>query len=296
MATQSTFSNSAIIVVALLLVVSVIGIVAFGEERETDDRIQIIVSILPQVEFVEAVGGDHVRATVMVPPGEEPHTYEPTSSQMRSLENADIYFKVGSGIDFELAWMDRFEALNPGILIIDGSSNIALIPMTDSKGGAMDPHIWLSPANAKIMVQTLLDSLIMIDPLNASDYENNSRSYIEMLDRLDTTISTELSSFESRRFLVYHPAWGYFAARYDLEQMSIEVEGKEPTAHGLAKIIDQAKEYNINLVLISPEFSTRMAEQIADEIGGVVIQTDPLAKNYKENIEYIAEKLSEGLG
>lgn len=295
---QRKLSKSTTILVALIIVLAMIiaGFVScgYGGVGGGEDRIRVMVSILPQLEFVEAVGGDRVAVTVMVPPGQEPHTYEPTPGQMSELEGAAIYFKVGSGIDFELTWMNRFTELNDEMLIVDGSEGIELIPVSDSGEGAMDPHIWLSPSNAKIMVQNLLEGLMEIDPQNASEYQDNSNRYIRQLNDLDSDIYEVLLPLENRKILTYHPAWGYFAASYDLEQLPIEEGGREPTIKGLMDLIDQAREYDIKVIFASPQFSQRSAEQIASEIDGSVVLVDPLAENYISNLQHVADEISIG--
>ena len=272
--------------IALMVIVSPV-------QTAEDGRIKVIVSILPQAEFVEAVGGEHVNVTVMVPPGREPHTYSPTPSQMVSLERASLYFGIGAGLEFEIVWMPRFVELNPDMLVVNGSKDVRLMSMGD--GGASDPHTWLSPKNAMAMVQNLFHGLLRIDPANASDYENNTRAYLQRLDGLDRNISDALSPLENRKLLALHPAWGYFAEEYELTQVAIEENGKEPTALGLAEILDFAKQHNVSVVFAEPQFSTRMAENIAEEIGGVVVMVDDLAKDYIDNLQIVAEKIAEGL-
>jgi len=280
----------------ILLAVILAGFMVRGIDTEDDGKIQVIVSILPQAEFARAVGGDRLRITTMVPYGQEPHMYEPTPSQMKAIENAQIYFKVGSGIDFELVWMGRFEDLNDEMVVIDGSSGVTLIPMQDSDEGAKDPHIWLSPENAKIMVSNFLSGMIQVDPANESEYRGNAESYSQQLNELDQDISSALTSLENRMILVYHPAWGYFAERYDLQQLPIEEGGTEPTIQNIVDAIDIATENGIEVIFASPQFSIRTAEQIADEIDGIVVLVDPLAEDYISNLENITEEISGGTG
>jgi len=258
-----------------------------------DGRIRVMVSILPQAEFVEAVGGEHVNVTVMVPPGREPHTYAPIPSQMMALERADLYFEIGAGLEFELVWMPRFVELNGDMLVVNGSKDVRLMKMDE--GGATDPHIWLSPENAMTMVQNLCHGLIRIDPLNTSDYENNTRAYLQRLDRLDRNISDALAPLQNRNLLALHPAWGYFAEEYGLTQVAIEKNGRDPTALGMAEILDFAKQHNVSVVFAEPQFSTRMAEDVAAEIGGAVVIVDDLARDYVDNLESVAMKIAEGL-
>ncbi len=254
-------------------------------EKEIGKRIGVVVSILPQAEFVEKIGGDKVQVTVMVPPGASPHTYEPTPSQLKEVSRAKIYVKVGSGVEFELAWMDKIISVNEGMFVADCSRSIGLI----EKGRGVDPHIWLSPRNAKVMVENIYQGLIQIDPANQEYYVKNKEKYLQELDELDKEIIQALSGKKNKKIMVYHPAWAYFCRDYGLEQIPIEKEGKEPTPQGVASLIKQAKENNIRVIFASPQFSTKSAETIAKEIGGEVVLISPLEKNYLENMRKIAE-------
>ncbi len=255
----------------------------------------VAVTILPQAEFVERIGGDKVQVTVMIPPGANPHTYEPTPSQMVSLSDAKIYAKVGSAIEFEVAWMDKLIAINPAMLVVDCSQGITLQQMTvageGEPAGSMDPHIWTSPRNAAVMVQNIASGLIQLDPANQAYYEQNRDAYLQEINRLDADIRSGLAGVQNRVFMVYHPAFGYFAAEYGLTQLPIEAEGKEPTAAGIQRLIEQAKELNIKVVFIEPQFNPQSAEVIASEIGGQVIAIDDLARDYLYNMRAMAEKM-----
>jgi zinc transport system substrate-binding protein len=277
------------IAISVMIAAGLLTIMAFvvNPQYPDDNKVRVIVTILPQAEFVEAVGGDRVNVTVMVPPGQEPHTYAPEPSQMRDLERADIYFKLGSGIEFELVWMEEFIELNGDMLVVDGSETLELMDE--------DPHIWLSPMNVVAMVQNLEHGLEEIDPANASYYEENARAYLQKLDKLDKDITEALAPLTSRELLVFHPAWGYFARDYGLNQTAIEYDGKEPTTQYFARVIDFAKNNSIRVIFAEPQFSTRTAEQIAEEIGGAVVLVDALAKDYLDNMQLVADNIAEGL-
>jgi zinc transport system substrate-binding protein len=277
------------IVISIAIAAGLLTIMAFvgNPQYPNDNRIRVVVSILPQEEFVEAVGGSHVNVTVMVPPGQDPHTYAPKPSQMRDLERASLYFKLGSGIEFELVWMDRFTELNKNMLVVDGSESLHLMDK--------DPHTWLSPRNVEAMVQDVEHGLEKIDPANASYYEENARIYLQKLDKLDQNITASLAPLTKRELLVLHPAWGYFARDYGLNQTSIEYDGKEPTTQYFARVIDFAKENGIKVIFAEPQFSTRTAEEIAHEVGGTVVLVDDLAEDYLNNMQLVADKISEGL-
>jgi len=276
--------------VALVLVLSA-GLLTFAiscqPAAEVTERIGVVVSILPLAEFVESVGKEKVEVTVMVPPGASSHTYELTPSQMVEVSQARMLAKVGSGVEFELAWMSEIVAANHDMLVIDSSTGIVLMDK--------DPHIWLSLRNAKIMVENICAGLIEADPDNQSYYTQNKNSYLTKLDALDKDIRESLSGIENRRFIVFHPAWGYFARDYNLEQIPIEVGGKEPSGQDIASLIEEAREHDIKLIFASPQFNVKSAEVIAREIKGRVVFVDPLARDYITNMGMILSELVQGL-
>lgn len=285
------------LVVVLLTIISLLIVPACAPAGQSAgaDRIGVAVSILPQQEFVTAVGGDRVSVTVMVPPGASPHTYEVTPAQMAQLSKAKMYAKVGSPIEFEIAWMEKLIAQNRDMLVVDCSKGIKLIESTDEHEPGIDPHIWTSLRNVKIMVNNICAGLAQIDPDSRQYYEKNRDDYVARLNALDSDISAALKSVNNRTFIVYHPSWGYFAYDYGLKQVGIEEEGKEPQAAYMTKIIKQARDQNIKVVFVSPEFSSRNAEVVASEIGGRVVVISPLAGNYLENMGEVAKAFKEAL-
>jgi zinc transport system substrate-binding protein len=277
--------------VLLLLLASALSVPAIscGKEEGGNNKLGVVVTILPQAEFVEKVGGDKVSVTVMVPPGANPHSTELTPSQMTEVAKAKIYAKVGSGIEFELTYMDKLTAINKSMQVVDCSKGIELITSVDPDEPGKDPHIWLSPLNAKLMVKNICESLVQIDPVNKAYYEQNRDDYLQELDNLDQEIRGKLAGVQNRAFIVFHPAWGYFVKDYNLEEIPIEVEGKEPSAQDVVLVIQKAKELNIKIVFASPQFNPQMAEVIAREIGGRVVFIDDLAKDYISNLRTVSD-------
>jgi zinc transport system substrate-binding protein len=272
-------------VVILMLILSFTTMFASCKPAEPEsDKIGVVVTILPLADFVEHIGDDRVAVTVMVPPGASPHTYEPTPGQMVEVDNATAYVKVGSGVEFELVWMDKILEQNSDLRVIDCSEGITI-----NNG---DPHIWNSPVNAIDMVESIGQGLADIDTDNADLYLENMESYIESLEALNTDIHQKLDNFTNRAFLIYHPAFGYLAAEYDMKQIPIEHGGKEPTAQVIQKCIDQAEEYNLGYVFAAQQFVTAHAETIAKEIGGQVSLIDPLPERYIENINNTIDALA----
>ncbi len=295
-------------VLMLLLAASLIAVAA-GCEREasTTGKIGVAVTLLPQAGFVEAIGGDKVDVVVMVPPGASPHTYEVTPDQMTRLSKAKMYAKVGSPVEFELAWMDKLIAANKDMLIVDCSQGIQLMEMAEeeheheSKGEqqhehkGLDPHIWLSVKNAKVMVQNICDGLVKLDQANKSYYEKNCADYLENLTKLDSELDKDLSDVKNRSFIVFHPAFGYFARDYNLKQIAVEQGGKEPDAEYIVRLIEEAKEHGIRVVFVSPQYNTKSAEVIAKEIGGKVVIIDPLAKDFIGNMRAIESAMKQAM-
>jgi len=274
--------------------------------RDSADGLNVTVSIAPQQYLVERIAGAGVQVTVMVPAGSDPHTYEPSPGQMRALSDADLYLAIGES--FEQVWMDRFRAMNPDMLVIDTSEGIQRLAIPDAVHDddtaakddhgdehAVDPHIWVSPALVKIQAQTIRDALVQVAPGHQNAYDTGLASLLADIDALDADIRATLSGTERRRFLVFHPSWGYFAQEYGLEQIAVEVGGQEPSAAELAKVISLAREEGIRVVLAQPEFSTQAAETIAREIGGEVLLVSPLAPDWLDNMRRVAETFARAL-
>lgn len=288
-----------VITTVLMVVFSITVGVSCDHDNESGDKLGIVVTILPQAEFVEEIGGNNVGITVMVPEGHSPHTYEPSPGQMKELSKADMYVKVGSGLEFERVWMERFIDLNKSMAIVDCSQGIELEPMnTDvtnysgsSESVEMDPHIWMSPRNAIVMVENIASRLMEVDHSNRDYYQGNLEEYTTALEAIDISIKDGLSDVENRIFMVYHPAFGYFAREYNLTMLTVEDEGKEPTPAGLAHLIEQAGKYDIRVIFASPQFNPDSAEVIADEIDGRVIFVDPLARDYCDNLSELRSYL-----
>ncbi|MDD4986157.1 MAG: zinc ABC transporter substrate-binding protein [Dehalococcoidales bacterium] len=299
-----------LILAALFMASLPAAAVSCVQKTEPATELGVVVTVLPQAEFVESIGGEKVDVTVMVPPGASPHTYEPTPGQMEKLARARMYAKVGSGVEFELSWMDKLSAANQDMLVVDCSQGIQLQEAAaeeeheeESDGhedeehehGAMDPHIWMSPRNAQVMVQNIARGLIAVDPDNRDYYEQNRDAYLQELIQLDQDIAEGLSGVENRMFMVYHPSFGYFARDYDLTMLPIEDEGKEPTPAGLAHLIEQAGEFNVKVVFASPQFNPNGARVITDAIDGRVFLIDPLARDYVTNLRILLGELVQAM-
>jgi len=243
------------------------------------DKLIVFVSVLPQADFVKQLGGDKVEVNVMMPPGANEHNYEPDSGQLKALSKADLYVKVGR-LPFEDAWMERLTAANKDMLVVDSSNSIELVDD--------NPHIWLSPRLVKLQAKGITAAMVKLDPQNRDYYQQRNESFLKQLDSLDQEMAKLLQNVRGKSFLVYHPAWGYFARDYGLKEIGIEEHGKEPGAGEMSRIIDYAKQNHIKTVFASTQHSTRSAEAVAAELGGKVVVLDPLPADYVDNMRQVA--------
>jgi len=268
--------------------------------------INITVSILPQKYLVERVGGSHVKVNAMVVEGASPHTYEPKPEQMRELANSAAYFIIG--VEYENTWLDRIQDANPDMQIVDMSEGIERIPMVEHhhegeeqegdeehEESGLDPHVWTSPRLVKLMANNILAALVKLDPDHQIDFEQNMQVLNADIDQLDESIKSTLEGSTDRSFIVFHPAWGYFAQDYNLRQIPIEVEGQEPSPQELVNIINEAKAEHSKVVFAQPGISTKTADTIAQEINGEVVLINPLEENWLENLQKVAEAFASAL-
>lgn len=275
----------------LILIVLMLGPVA------SYAQVNAVVTIVPQQTFLEKIGGDLVNIEVMVKPGNDPHTYEPKPSQMKAISDADLYFAMG--IEFEHAWLPKFNALNQSMRIVFTQRGVDLIKLEkriyhgDHYHEGVDNHIWTSPRIVKIMAKNMVKALIRKDPKNKETYASNLKKFHAEIDRLDSRLRRIFDPLpENTKFMIFHPAFEYFARDYGLKQIAIEYEGKEPKPKILANIIKEAQKDGIKTIITSPEFSDKSAKIIAKEIGGSVVKLSPLSKNWSENLIRMAEMIA----
>lgn len=262
----------------------------------------ITVSILPQKYLVDQLSGNRFEVNVMIPPGASPVTYEPSPKQISDIGNSTAYLRIGH-IVFEKVWMDKIKSANPHLQIFDQSKHVDLISEGKNRktsGAAsqkanVDPHIWLSPESVKTQLITIRDMLIKLDSANREVYSENCQRLQEKIDSLDARMRKSLGGMDNRGFLIFHPALSYFARDYQLEQIAVQHEGKEPSAARIRNLVDEARKRNIKVVMIQKQFSTDEAKALAQELDGEVIQIDPLAYNWLENMKTITRKMQKAL-
>lgn len=157
-------------------------------------------------------------------------------------------------------------------------------------GGIPDPHVWLSPPLVMQQARNILDALVAADPEGRSGYATRYREFISEVVDVDLYLMEKFAAPDAKgQFMVYHPSWGYFADAYGLTQIPVELEGKEPKPAQLQGLIERAREDGVQVVFVQPQFSKRSAEIIAKAIDGEVVEVDPLAVNWAENLRSVAD-------
>ena len=252
----------------------------------------VVVSILPLKTFVNKIGGDKVNTTVMVEAGASPHNYEPKPSQMREITQADIYFSIE--VEFENVWLKKFKDQNRDLIITDVVADInKTIEIIEHQKRELDPHIWVDPIEVKKIAHTICDALIQLDSNNSDYYRKNLERYNQELDALNHQIEEILKKTpKGSVFMVFHPAWGYFAQRYNLKQLAVEVEGKSPKMKALIRLMKRAKKEKVKAIFTQPEFSDKSAKIIAENLKIEVVKTSPLAENWSENLLNLAKAIA----
>lgn len=259
---------------------------------KTSDVKNVFVSILPQKYFVERIGGRHVNISVMVGSGQSPATYEPSLRQMALLSESQLYFRIG--VPFENVWIDVIKELNTNLKLIECCTELVNI-ITEGhhhdteEENEKDPHVWTSPANAKVIALKIKNALVDSQPLYKSEFESNYIRLIEDLNKLDKDIESRLGQLNNRYIIVTHPAWGYYAEAYNLIQLPIELDGKEVRAKSLAKLIEFARSKNINRIFTQKQFNKNAAKIIAREIDAELVELNPLAEDYIANLDYVTD-------
>lgn len=295
----------AIIISILVIFSSLIGCTKKNIDNKSSKKV-VVVSVVPEKTFVKAVAGELVDVVTMIPPGNSPANYQPNPKQMVEFSKADIYFTIGVSTE-ETNILPKAQELNEDIKIISLTDKVGEKyehryfedaheeheehneqGHEDHKHEGRDPHIWLSPKRVKVMIETIAEELSIIDEKNMETYKKNAEKYISELDKLDNEIKETLAKSEGKSFIIYHPSIGYFADDYGLNMIAIEAEGKEATARGMQKVIEEAKGKNINVVFYQAEIDSRQSKTIAEEINGKVEKVDPLAEDYINNLRKIA--------
>lgn len=259
----------------------------------------ITVSIAPFKYFVDAIGGNDFSVNVMVPPGSDPHIYEPMPVQITKLRASVGYISNGY-LGFEMAWLDRFYESNHNMKKLNLGNFIEPIENEHSHEShhveshhveSADPHYWVSPKCARDMAVAVRDFLKKINPEGASQYDINCDSLLAKVDELDKRTQEYFEGFSGKPFMIYHPNLAYLARDYGLKEIAVESEGKEPSPSGMRELIDLSRRENISTIFVQREYDTRNARSIAAETGARLVIIDPLDEDWFASTSAIVDSL-----
>ncbi len=245
----------------------------------------VLVSIAPQAYIVDRIAGDHVKVDVLLPKGVSAETFEPQMHQLTRAHRAKLYLMLGHPhFHFEEVWHSYLREHVPAI-------KIEKILSSAQQASDDDLHVWLSPALVKQMLPVIAEALSALLPTERELFAANLVKLTEEIGNLQTRLHHKLDPISGKTFLVFHPAWGYFAQEFNLRQLAIEREGKEPDPAHLANVIKEAKKLALRKILVTPQFPKASAELVAKEIGAKLVIVDDLAYDWPEMLEQVATEL-----
>lgn len=287
-----------------------------SKQTQTEGNI-VTVTIEPQRYFAEKIAGDKFKINCVVPAGQSPETYDPTPQQMIQVGKSMAYLRIGP-IGFEQAWMDKIRENNPKLEVFDTSEGMNLLTDTEEDShahnhdghdhsahagedghhhhhhGGVDPHIWSSITGAKVVAWNTLNAFIALDPDNTEYFWKNYNELVDEIDKTEGEIKQLLDPLTDRTFIIYHPALTYFANEFNLTQLCIEMDGKEPSPAQLKMLVETARDNNARVVFIQQEFDQKNAELIAKETGCKLTVINPLTYHWSKEMIHIAKALADG--
>ncbi len=267
-------------------------------------KLRIFVTVPPQAYLAERIGGEAVEVHTLVGKGQDPHTFEPTPRQATALAGASLFFTVEIPLEKQL--VAKVAASNRNLRIVDSTRGIVRLPQTEPdhheaqakeahSDNETDPHLWLAPANLRIMADNMAAALSTTMPERKEALQRNLVSLQNEINALDKRLATALTPHRDKTFYVFHPAFGYFANAYGLKQKGVEINGKSPTPRQLSGLIRQAREDRVRTIFVQPQFDRKSADTVAKAINGSVVPIDPLDKEVLHNLATIATTIQNSL-
>lgn len=275
------------------------GLSGIGAESSKEQKPLVLVSVPPQAYFVRAIAGDSVEVRSVVPADVSPETYEPKPSQARAFMQAAVFF--GVGMSYEASLQARLASTNRALLYVDLAHRVLdhdrhdehTHTKVDSSTHAHDPHIWLSLKLAKPKAQAMYEHLCAINPAYKDSYAKNLAALFARIDTIQRDLGVILKEQKGRAFLVIHPAFGYLAQEFGLEEIALEEDGKEIKLKALNRLPKIVEQKRIRTLFIQPQFDKERAESIAKTLGLNVEILDSLNENWEESLYAFAHKIKE---
>lgn len=275
-----------------------------------EQKIRVVTTLTLLEDFVRNVGGERVEVRSLLSGLESEHTYTPKPSDIVAVKEARILVEVGLGLEIWVASLIK-NASNKNLMVVTTSNGVPLLrgKEINSHGDDHDhplgnPHIWLDPERAKTMIRHITEALSRMDPPGRNFYFSNQAAYFKKIDAMRKKIDEQLRPVANRKIITHHPAWPYFAQRFNLQiadNIQIQV-GTEPSARHMAEIINRIKRGDVRVIVSEPQLNPKVPKAIADETGAKIIILTPIpgglpgTESYIEMMEYIGEQLASALG
>jgi len=291
-----------IAVISLFLNIAIIN-----ANASSPPKIKVVTTLNMLEDFVRNIGGERVEVRSLLTGLESEHTYTPKPSDIIIVKEAQVLVEVGLGLE---VWVKS---------LVKNASNSKLVTVTTSKGVPLlrgeekdhhghdnhlgNPHIWLDPERAKSMIRHITEALSKIDPEGRKYYLSNQAAYFKKIDIMRTNIEKKLSTVKNRRIITHHPAWPYFAQRFNLQIAdNIQIQaGTESSARHIAKLISEVRKGGIKVIVSEPQLNPNIPRAIADETGVRIVTLTPIpggipgTDTYIEMMEYNGSRLAEAL-
>jgi ABC-type Zn uptake system ZnuABC Zn-binding protein ZnuA len=293
-----------------MLVLSAVN-TASAESRKPVEPISVVATIPVLKDFADRIGGRHVRVMSLLSGSENEHTYSPKPSDVVAIRNARVLLEVGVGLEVWVTTLVK-GAGNAALRVVTTSKGIALIREYEPDGAnrsiqeihhAGNPHVWLDPENAKVMMRHITEAFIKVDPGHASDYRENQAAYLRQLDQLQAELIERLRTVTDRRIIVHHPAWPYFARRFGFRIVDeiVTQAGAEPSANHLHTLISRIQKDRIRVIVSEPQLNQKIPEVLARETGARIVVLTPLpgglpgTETYLDMLRYDVLQLAKAL-
>ncbi len=265
-------------------------------------KLKVVTTFYPMYEFSRQVGGEHADVVALIPPGAEPHDWEPSAKDMAQVKEADVF--VYNGIVEGWAEQALSSAANDKRVVVEASKGIDLmegLPEEEEEGHdhegedghVLDPHVWLDPVLAQKEVESIQAAFEKADPANKEDYKKNADAYIAKLKELDTAYRTGLEGVKRKEFVTQHAAFSYLAKQYGLAQVPIAglSPDQEPSPDKMADIVKFAKDHQVKTIFFETLVDPKVAQTVANEIGAKTDVLNPIEgltdEDKQNNLDYI---------
>jgi zinc transport system substrate-binding protein len=311
--------NTAVLIMTFLILTLFTAGYSDNTPNQNSPKLIVCSTIGPVAFIAGEIGGDKITSDSIIPQDKDVHSYIPTPRNVNGMQQAKLFFAIGLPLEEQALKRILQSSKIPIINIAEGVKRISLSEdckqfeereeseehSHESKGGEhhhsadedqyLDVHIWISPANNLIIAGNICKALQAADPANAGYYADNLKKFTEKLQALDERLKKMLAPYKGKKFLVYHPAFGYFGNHYGLVQEAVETGGKSPSPRHLETLINEARKDNIKIIFVQPQFNEKYADVIAKAVGAKIVRIDPQLPNVLENYNYIATELARSM-